>query len=128
MQPQPSGEQAVAVRHLDDVRGVGVAADERACDQLGPDVDVAGGVPDDRRGARRARRSVYPDDLSGGNGEEAERVVLAQVVLRGKGKPGHVVDRLEVLPTGACFLQLVPVEGHVPVSYTHLTLPTNREV
>ena len=26
------------------------------------------------------------------------------------------------------FITLVSIDGHIPVSYTHLTLPTNREV
>ena len=41
------------------------------------------------------------------------------------------VDRVHVLTSGAGFealLRRVPVVTHGPVSYTHLTLPTNREV
>ena len=54
MRTEASGEQAVAVRHLDDVIGCRTARHVRSRHQVGPAFNVPPGVADDRDLARSA--------------------------------------------------------------------------
>src|SRR5207249_3554999 len=48
-----------------------------------------------------------------GNGEHAERVVVAQIVLGGERKPGQIVEGPAVLRSYPGFVELAPVERDV---------------
>ena len=70
---------------------------DRARDEIGPDLDVALRVADDGRLARRAGGGVHAHDLLARHGEQAERIVVAQVGLRGEGKLREVLERPEIV-------------------------------
>ena len=89
---EPAGEQAVAVGVVDDVAAPDAGARQRAGADLGPGVDVAQRVADDGHLAGRARGGVDAHDVGQRHGEEAERVVVAQVLLRREGQPAQVLE------------------------------------
>ena len=95
--PQSAGEQPVAVRDVHEVTRPSTGRPDRTRHQLGPGVDVVAGVADNRRPACRPRRGVYPGYLVTRYGEHAERVLRAQIVLAGKGKPGQVGQLVHVV-------------------------------
>ena len=111
MRAQAAGEQAVAVADLDDVAAPQAAGRERPGQRGGPAVDVAPGVADDRRLARRARRYVVPHDLVQRRGEHLRGIVVAQVLLEGERQFGHVVQALDLLGLHAGLVEPLPVEG-----------------
>ena len=83
---EAAGEQAVAVGVVHLVAGPPAGRAEGAGHHLGPDVEVARGVADDRRLAGGAGRGVDAADPVLRDGEHAERVVLPQVGLARGGE------------------------------------------
>jgi hypothetical protein len=92
---------------------------ERASDETRPDLEVALRVTDDGRQPGRARRRVDARDLLGGHRKHAERIVLAQVILRGEGQLFEVIQRPDVVGMYAGGVELRPVVRHVRVGVTH---------
>ena len=112
---QPAGEQAVAVGVVHLVTRPDARRAQRTRHQVGPYVDVARGVADDRRPARRARRRVDPPHLVLRHGEHAERVVLAQVGLGGGGELRQVREVAAVVGMHAGRVEKATVVRHVGV-------------
>ncbi len=90
---EPAGEQPVAVGDVADVARTTAGRPDRAGHHLAPGVDVLPGVADDGRLARRTARGVHPHHLLARHREHPERVVGAQVGLRGEREPGEVGQR-----------------------------------
>ena len=72
-----SGEQAVAVAHLEDVILSSTICCEGTTDGLGPHGEVFASVQDDNRLAGGTRRGVYTHNLAHGHGGKAKWVVIA---------------------------------------------------
>ena len=89
---EPAGEQAIAVRVVHDRARPGAGRGERPRAHPGPQLDVGPGVGDQRRAAAGAARPVHGDDLVARDGEQAERVVVPQVLLGGGRQAGQVVE------------------------------------
>ena len=95
LEAEPAGREPVRVGVVHDHPGAHAGARERPCHQLGPHVEVAARVPDQRRPAARPRRGVQPHELVRRDGHHPERVAGAQVLLDGEGDEAQVVERLD---------------------------------
>ena len=93
---QPAGEQAVAVGVVDEHPGTHAGDLHAARHHVGPHVEVGRRVGDDRRLAARPARGVDPRHLLARNGEQAERVVVAQVGLGRERQAPQIVQRCDV--------------------------------
>ena len=94
---EAAGEEAVAVGDVDHVARPAAGGADRARDEVGPGVDVAQRVADDGRLAGRSRRRVDAGDALLRHGEQAERVVVAQVALDGEREARQVGERAAVV-------------------------------
>ena len=113
------GEQAVAIRVVEDHPAATARRTDGAGDHVGPHVEVVAGVADDRRLAGRAARRVEPYDVLARHREHAERVVLAQRGLRGERQPGEVGEGLDLVGVHARVVERLPVVGDVVVGVAH---------
>ena len=82
---EPAGEEPVAERVVEHHPRLRAEHREAARVDLGEELDVGARVADDRGLAGRPRRAVDAHDLLPRHGEEAERVVIAQIDLRVNG-------------------------------------------
>ena len=112
---EAAGEQPVAVGDVHLVARPAAAGADRPRHDASTRCDVLGGVADDGRAAGRARGCVDARDLVLGHGEHAERVVVAQVALRGEGEPGEVGQLAAVVGMHAGRVERAPVVGDVVV-------------
>src|SRR5690242_2111838 len=119
MNPESAGEKAVAVGDVHDALRVRSAARERPGAHLGPDVDVPARVADDGRLALRSARRVNADDVGEWYGEEARRVVLAELRLDHERQPTEVVQRSDVAGRNSCRVQPLLVERNAVVRPPH---------
>ena len=101
MGAEAAGEEAVAVGDMHLHAGPAARGANRARHQVRPDVDIARRVADDRRLAGGAGGGVDAHDLLARHREHAERVVLAQILLRGEGEFPKVRQLLEILRVDA---------------------------
>jgi hypothetical protein len=85
-------EQAVAVGDVHDVSGVSSRQADGASHEVGPRVDVLGGVADDSRSTGGPRAGVHPHHLLARHREHAERVAGTQVRLRRERHTGDVIE------------------------------------
>src|ERR671913_3473 len=76
---------------------MGSAPKKAARQYVGPQLQVGAGVADHRRLAGRAGGSVDADDLASRYQEQAERVVLAEVVLYREREVPQVIGRAELV-------------------------------
>ena len=98
---KPAGEEPVAVGHVHDIAGESAGGADRARHHVGPGVDVARRVADDRRLAGGAARGVHAHDLIARHGEQAEGVAVAEILLGREGEARQVVDGAEVVGMNA---------------------------
>ena len=112
---EPAGEEPVAERHVKRVPRPHAGHVERPGDQLRPGLEVARRVADHGRLSGGAARRVHADQLVPRHGEEAEGVVVAQILLGGEGEARQVPERLEVLRAHARRVELRAVGGDVGV-------------
>jgi hypothetical protein len=115
VRPEPAGEEPVPIGDVNAVAGPSASSPDRACADVGPHVDVAPRVADDGRLAGRATRGVDADDLVRGDGEHAERVVRAQVVLAREGKAREIVETRAVVGMDTRGIERTVVVRHVLV-------------
>ena len=115
MRSKPAGEQPVTVGIVDDIAGHGAGAGERTRHQVRPAVEVALGIADDGRLARRSRRGMDPDNLVARHRKHTERIIISQVRLERERKPREVGERLEVGGLHARGVKFFSVAGHVRV-------------
>ena len=97
MDAQPPREQSVPVGVVDHVIGGGPAHGEGPGHHVGPQVYVRAGVRHHRRFAGGAAGCVDPHDVSQGDGQQAEGVVIAEVGLGGEGQLRQVVEGANVV-------------------------------
>ena len=115
MGAQAAGEQAVAVGDLD--HRVAAAADhvDAAREALAPVLEVVGGVADDRCLAGRAGGGVDAGDVALGNGEKAERIAVAHVLLGEEGELDEIIERFQIAGDDAGLREALAVERDVLV-------------
>ncbi len=112
VQPEPAREKAVAEGDLAGVLGPQPAGDQEARAEIGPGPHVLRRVGDKGRLAGRPRRAVDAREILARDGEEAERVVAAQVVLGGEGQASDVVGRPDAAPRDVVQREVVAIDGH----------------
>ena len=112
---EAAGEEAVAVGDMHDVARPPACGADRARDQVGPGVDVVLRVAHHRRLAGRARGGMDAADLLARHGEEAEGVVVAQVLLHREGKLRQVAELLQVARVDALRIEGLAVVRDVLV-------------
>src|SRR5207249_8431387 len=95
VEAEPAREETVAERDVQQVAAARAGGRERARHHLAPDVEIAGGVGGDGRLALGAGGSVDPGNLWAGHGQEAERVLLAEVALADERKAGEIRERAD---------------------------------
>ena len=115
MGAQAAGEQAVAVGHVHDVRLVDAGGGQAAAGQFGPVVQVAGGIAHHHGLAGGAAGGVQADDVVTGHGEQAEGVIVAQVLLFGEGQVLQIGQALDVAGFDAALVKAFAVEGHIGI-------------
>ena len=86
MHAKPAGEEAIAIRIVDDHAGAAARGADRARHDFGPDIDIGPGVSDHDRLAGGAGRGVDADQSFAGDSEHLERIVVAQIGLHREGK------------------------------------------
>ena len=117
VQAERAGEQAVAERNLDDVRIRHAGRRTQPRHIVRPVVEVVLRVRADGRLARRARGGVDAHDIFHRARQHAERVVVADVVLRRKRYVLDVRKRLDLIARGnPRGLQALVVKRHVVVA------------
>ena len=84
MRAQAAGKQAVAIGNLHHVVLADVGAVHAARHQLRPAVDIPAGIADHGRLAGGAAAGMDAHNFTLGNGKQAERIVVAQILLFGK--------------------------------------------
>jgi len=92
VQTETPGEQTVSEGNLHVVVRSQPAGDQEAGAEIRPGVQVRGRVGDKGRLAGGAGRAVDANDLVAGHGQEAERVVLPQILLGGKRQAAKIVQ------------------------------------
>jgi len=110
---EPAREQPVAVGVVDDGAWPDAGHREAAGHDMGPRLEIGGGIADDGRLAPRPAGGVDADELLARHGEQPEGVVLAQLALRAERQPDQVVERADV--TGrfdAARAQALAAAGH----------------
>ena len=112
-------EEAVTVRHGEDVVARDAEGSQAARHALAPDADILAGVADDGRVARGAGRRVDADDFTLRSRLQAEGIVVPKVLLGRKRQLDNVVDRPDVGRREVHLLQLVPIERNVVVHVLH---------
>ena len=111
VEAEAAGEKPVAERDLDRVVGRDARRGQKPRDELGPCLEVLLGVAYHGGLAGRAGRAVDAHDVALGDREEAEGVLLAEVVLGGEGDLFEVVDALDVAGGQAGALEAIAIEG-----------------
>jgi len=115
MDAEAAGEEPVGVGHVDDVVGAGAGCPQGTGHDPGPHVEVVLGVAHHRLLAGGAAGSVDAGDVPHGHGEEAEGIVVPQVLLDREREPGEVGKAFQVFRPDPVGVELVPVMGHVIV-------------
>ena len=96
METEPAREQAVAVGVVQDHPRLRARHRQRTGVDAREEVDVGGGVADDGELSGRPGGSVDADDLLARNGEHAERIGVAKVVLTCEREMSQIVQRRDV--------------------------------
>ena len=107
---ESSGEQPVAERVVEDHPGLRAEHGQAARVDLCEERDVGARVADDGGFAGRPRRTMDAYDLLPRHGEEAERVVIAQVRLARERQPAEVVEGADLIRLDAGFVEALAVE------------------
>lgn len=112
VQPQPAGEQPVAIGVMYHIVWPHAARRQRPGAALGPGADVALGVAHHGRLAPRARRGMEPHHPAERLGKQAEGIVVAQVAFAGEGEAAQIVQAVQIAGVHPCRVELLPVERH----------------
>ena len=112
VRPQAAGEQAVAVGVVHDVSAGSPAAGEGAGHELRPGVDVPPGVADHGGLARRPGGGVDPHHPLHGNREQAERIVVSEILFCGEGQARQILSLADVAGPVPGLPQPLPVKRH----------------
>src|SRR5699024_8219474 len=110
---EASGEQPVAVRDVYLVLRSSTRGVDGPCHHCRPYVHIGLGVGDHGRLAGCSAGSVDTGKVLLRNGQHAERVALAQVVLGRGGELGQVIQITAVVGVDACVVELPTVERHI---------------
>ena len=111
-----TSEEAVAVGDLEDVVGAEAEHGHGAHGTVAPDFDVVLRVGDDDRLAGRARGAVEADDVVHVGRAEAERILVAQVLLHHEGEEGDVLERFDVLGADPALVHAAARDRHMVVA------------
>jgi hypothetical protein len=104
MHPKPAGEQAIAIRVVDDHARAAAGGADRAGHHVRPHLDVGLGVSDHDRLAGGAGRGVDADQLFARYREHVKRVIVAQIGLGREREFGEIGKLFEV---GRMYARLV---------------------
>jgi hypothetical protein len=92
VQPEASGEEAVAVRVVEGHPRLGACHCQRACVDTGKEIEVITRVADDRGLAGRPGGRVDPGEVAPWDCEHPRRVGVAEIVLAREGQRAEVVE------------------------------------
>ena len=127
VEAEAAGEQAVAVGVVDEHPGADAGHRHRARHELGPRLEVGARVADYGRLAVAAARGLDAHDLLARNGEQPERIVLAQVVLLGERDAREVIEGGHVAGVGDAGLpQSLGTQGLVVQHAVDRRAPSSR--
>ena len=115
MQAETAREQAVTERDVEDVLVRRPRHHEDARDTGRPVVQIIAGIAADDGLARRARRGVQADDLLHRHGEEAERIMIAQIVFGRVRNIFNILERFDMLGFEADFIEPLLIHRHALV-------------
>ena len=116
MRAQAASKHAVAISVVQHVAGATTGRANRTRHQVGPVVDVVGGVADDDGFASGARRSVQARQLLAWHGKQAKRIVIAQIRFSHERKLGQVGQRFQIVRMHTFVVKGFFVVWHVVVS------------
>ncbi len=119
MRAQAAREQAVAVGHLDGGLGRAAHHGDAAGEAVAPVRQVLGRVAHDRGLAGGAAGGVDARHVLGGNGEQAERVGVAHVLLHDERELRQVFQAVQVVGRHSRFRERLSIELHVVVGMAH---------
>src|SRR5579863_2658265 len=108
-------EQTVPVRHVNHHAGPSARGANRAGHDSGPHLNVSPGIADDDWLPRRTRRSVDPGNLFSRDGEEAERIIVAEVLLHRERELRQVPQIVQIGWVNARRIEGAAVVWHVLV-------------
>jgi hypothetical protein len=112
---ESTGEQPIAVRDVHHHPRPPAGRADRARHDVGPGVDVALRVSDDRRLAGRTARAVDAHDLLARHREHPERVRVAQVLLARERELREVLEGAAVVRVDTVRVERLAVERDVVV-------------
>ena len=119
MGTQSASEQPIAIGYREDVFACHAKGRQTASHTLAPDTDILARVAHDSRVSRSAAGGMHTDNLALRSRLQAERIIVTQILLRGKGQFGDVLDGLDIIGEDVQFLQLVTIERHVVIDVLH---------
>ena len=111
-----TGKEAVAIGHLHHVARTYIAHGQYTCHTLRPVVKVVLCVGAHHGLSRSTRRGMYALYLAHGHCLEAIGILVAQVVLGGKGKFCYIVYGLDILWADTLLVHFLSVERHVLIA------------
>ena len=100
---------------MHDVGLIDAGGGQAAAGQFGPVVQVAGGIAHHHGLAGGAAGSVQADDVVTRHGEQAEGVIVAQILLLGEGQVLQIGQALDVAGFDAALVKAFTVEGHIGI-------------
>ena len=119
MQAESPRKQAVAEGNLEDVLVRRPRHIENAGDAGGPHVQIVAGIAANDWLARGAARRVQADDLFHRHGEQAEGIVVPEIVFGRVGNLFDVLERLDMLGFQPDRIEPLPIHLHVVVSVSY---------
>ncbi|CDD02306.1 unknown [Ruminococcus sp. CAG:382] len=119
MQSETAGKQTVSVCDLDDIAVSCACCGESAGSRTRPDIDIVFGVCNDGGSACRTAGSMNTHELVAADGDEAERIVVAQVCLQCERQQRDIIDRFDIAGFYAHFIEFAFVKRNVIVCAFH---------
>ena len=116
MRAQAASKHAVAISVVQHVAGATTGRTNRTRHQVGPVVDVVGGVADDDGFASGARRSVQAREFLARHRKQAKRIVIAQIRFGHERKLGQVGQRFQIVRVYTFIVKGLFVVWHVVIS------------
>ena len=125
MGSQTARKQAIAIRHLENVRLAGPIGGEGTRQAFGPDRQILAGVAHYSRLARGARRGMNAHNLTHRYGTKTERIIVPQVIFSSKRQFYNIVNALNVIGSDTQLLHFPTIKGGVMINSFHRLVKTD---